>query len=298
MRASVATLIVLVPLLCPATALAQTPTPSRSPVAEEPQIARTETALQADLVGEANPEGVMLVVGGFRRWIQEFDRTYGIPASYLQAGGMLGVNPAYAQASVYGEWMPALFAQLRLQYDLYTYFGANGGLLSFPSADARFGDKEVDARKDQEESGAGHRILFQPTLRAKVGPFILRNQTDAAYYLFPGSGPYFHELEYDTLLKNGDFLVANRTQALFEAWKGKQDEVLLAGPYYEVTHAGDADLTRQRAGGVLYWVPKENVWLLDRPRIYAQFGVNLQDRNRDHELFAVFGVGFDYDLLK
>jgi hypothetical protein len=221
-----------------------------------------------------------------------------VPSSYLQAGTMLGVNPAYAQASVYGEWMPAIFAQLRLQYDLYGFFGANGALLSFPSARSPFGDREIDALKGHEESGIGHRLFLQPTLRGKIGPLYLRNQTDIAYYRFDARGPFFFEREYDTLLKDGDFLLANRTHALFELWKGKTDQILLAGPFYEVTHAADAGLTRQRIGLGVYWVPVDRLWSLSRPRFYAEVGYNAHDRNRNHEPFAVFGVGFDYDLFK
>ncbi len=257
-----------------------------------------ETVLQADLVGIANPEGFMLTLGAYRRWISEFDRIEAIPSSYLQAGTMFGINPSYAQASIYGEWMPFLPTQLRLQYDLYGFFGTNGALLSFPSARSRFGNTEIEALEGQEESGLGHRLLAQPTLRGKIGPFYLRNQTDLALYSFDGRGPFFFEREYDTLLKDGDTLVANRSHVLFEAWKGKGDVILLAGPFYEVTHAAGAKLTRQRVGAALYWVPKDRVWFLSRPRIYAEIGYNMQDRNRGQQAFAVFGVGFDYDLLK
>jgi hypothetical protein len=272
-----------------ATLLADDVPPGKSPI---------ETALQADLVGIANPEGFSLVVGAYRRWISEFDKVEAIPSSYLQAGTMLSINPAYAQGSVYGEWMPALFAQFRLQYDLYGFFGASGALLSFPSATSRFGNDEIDALKDQEESGVGHRIFLQPTLRGKVGPVYLRNQTDLGYYWFDARGPYYFEREYDTLLKSGDLLAVNRTHALFEAWKGRDSEILLAGPFYEVTHAADASITRQRLGAAFYWVPMERVWSLSRPRFYAEVGYNMQDRNRGHQAFAVFGIGFDYDLLK
>jgi hypothetical protein len=285
-------LILLLVLAAPrgeAAVLADDVPPGKSPV---------ETTLSADLVGLLNPEGLSLVVGAYRRWVSEFDKVEAIPSAYLQAGTMLSINPAYAQGSLYGEWMPALFAQLRLQYDLYGFFGDSGALLSFPSATSRFGNDEIDALKGQEESGVGHRIFLQPTLRGKLGPIYLRNQTDVGYYWFDARGPYFFEREYDTLLKNGDLLLANRTHALFEAWRGRDSEILLAGPFYEVTRAMDASITRQRIGAALYWVPRERLWSLSRPRFYAEVGYNMQDRNREHQAFAVFGIGIDYDLLK
>jgi len=262
-----------------------------------PEKSPIETVLHADALGFVNPEGPMLVVGAFRRWINEFDPVHAVPSSYLQAGTTLGINPAYAQASIHGEWLPAIWAQLRLAYDLYGFFGDNGALLSFPSADSPFGDDQIDTLEGQEESGLGHRILFQPTLRAKLGRFYFRNQTDVAYYRFDGKGPFFFEREYDTLLKDGDFLIANRSHIMFELWKGPVDQILLAGPFYDVTYAVDASLTRQRIGAAFYWVPKDDLWFLKRPRLFAEIGYNLQDRNRDNEGFAVFGVGFDYDLM-
>jgi hypothetical protein len=270
------------------------------PVAQDvpPGKSAVETVVHADVVGAVNPDGAMVVMGAFRRWISEFHNVHAVPSAYLQAGGMLGVNPAYGQVSVYGEWMPAIFAQLRLQYDLYGFFGANGALLSFPSADAPFGDDQIEALEGQEEAGLAHRLFVQPTLRAKFGPLYLRNQSDAGYYRFDGNGPYFLEREYDTLLKDGDFLLANRTHALFELWKGAGESLLLAGPFYELTHAVDAALTRQRVGAAFYWVPRDSLWFLSRPRVYAEAGYNLQDRNRDDAFFAVFGVGVDYDLFK
>jgi hypothetical protein len=257
---------------------------------------KIQSTFHADLAGQVNPEGLQLFVGGYRRWISAMDQELGTPSSYLQTGAGLGVSPAYAKAAIHGEWMPALFAKVRLEYDQYRFFGDFGALLSFPSADSPFGKHEVDAMEGQEEKAWGRRVLLQPTLYAKAGPVIISNQTDLAYYRFSGNGPYFLDWEYDTLLKDGDSVIANRTQFLLKPWKRGQEAMLLVGPYYEVTHARDADLTRQRLGGVLYWVPAAKLGSFDRPRIYSQIGVNLQDRNRDNEVYLTLGIGFDFDL--
>jgi hypothetical protein len=248
----------------------------------------------ADIFGRMNPSGIMLTLGAFRRWSGLLDPEYGMPSSYQQLGIALGVNPAYAQASIYGEWKPARFIQIRLQYDLQGYFGENGALLSFPSGGAKFGKKEVDALSGQEETGWGHRLLLQPVITGKVGPIIIRNNTDLAYYRFGGRGPYFYEWEYDTLLKDGDFLINNITAFLVEAWKGGGSKILLVGPFYQITHAADADITRQRAGLQLFWAPAESIWAFSKPRIYGQLGVNLQDRNRENQMFLEMGLGFNF----
>jgi hypothetical protein len=253
-----------------------------------------ETVYLADIVARANPEGVMLFTGGYRKWSGPLDKEYGIHSSHKQLGFIIGMNPAYAQGSLYGEWKPVLYFQARLQYDGYRFFGANGALLSFPSADAKFGRDETTALKGQEETGWGQRVMVQPVITAKAGPVIIRNTTDLAYYRFDGKGPYFYEWEYDTLLKDGDYLIDNTTAFLMEAWKGPDAEMLLAGPFYQITNAASADITRQRIGVQAFWSPAGPIGSFSHPRVYGKLGVNLQDRNRDNELFLIVGMGFDF----
>ena len=256
---------------------------------------RTQTTLTADLAVQRNPNGMMLMTGGYRRWIQVMTEN-GMSAQYVQAGFGLGVSPAYAKGSIHGEWQPAIFANLRLEYDLYRFFGVNTGLLSFPDAHSKFGRQELEDRKGSEERATGHRIFFQPTLNALVGPVIIMNQTDLTYERFNGDGPYFLELEYNTLVKDGDYVIANRTRFLVPSWKGTGAAVLYVGPYYEITHAGDADISRQRVGGQLLWVPANTLWGMNKPRIYSQAGVNIQDRNRRGEVYMALGFGADFNL--
>ena len=215
---------------------------------------------------------------------------------YAQAGAGLGITPAYARATAYGEWGPAAFATIHLEYNFYSFFGASGGLLSFPSAESKFGDTQLDELKGKEETGTGHRILLQPTLYAMAGPVIIMNQTDLAYFRFNGDGPYFLDWEYEMLVKDGDYVLANRTMFLIPAWKGTGQAQLLTGPFYEITHAHDADLTRQRAGWFENWVPFNELWGMQRPRIYSMAAYDIQDPNRKGELYLVLGFGMDFDL--
>lgn len=261
-------------------------------------VTDTRTSLSVDLESEVNPNGITLTSEIYRRWVYAVDKELDVPSSYLQTGLGPAVSPAYGKLSAYAEWLATVFAKFRLEYDLYRFFGANGALLSFPSADSKFGRHEVEALKGQEETASGSRVIFQPTLYGKIGPVIIANQTDLAYYRFNGKGPYFLDWEYDTLVRDGDSVVANRTQFIVEAWKKGKDQALYAGPYYEITHATSADLTRQRVGVLAYWLPVPAFLSLDRPRIYLQAGVNIQDRNRQGELFLNFGIGFDFDFNK
>ncbi len=253
-----------------------------------------QTMYTADLAAMMNPDGSMIMAGGYRRWVQ-LTAEEGMPARYAQTGFGLGLNPAYAKGSFHAEFQPAIFFNLRLEYDLYSFFGTNGGLLSFPDADAKFGKHELEDLKGSEEKAIGHRGLIQPTFYAKAGPVLFINQTDLAYYRFNGDGPYFLDWEYDTLVQDGDYVMANRTQFLVPAWKGTGAAVLYAGPYYEITHAHDADLTRQRVGGQLYWVPTDSLWGMNKPRIYSRVGVNIQDPNRQGEMYLTLGFGVNFN---
>lgn len=255
-----------------------------------------KTALQASIAASLNPEGLLLTTGGYRRWFSGMNEEYGIPSSYIQSGIMLGVSPAYSHISVHVEWKPLIFTQIRLQYTLLRYFGYSGALLSFPSKDSAFGKDEVDARKGLEEKAWGQRYLLQPTLTVRAGPLIILNQSDAAYFTYNGTGPYFLEWEYDTLVKNGGWVVSNRTYLLWEAWKGQGKAVLLSGPVYETTRSFSSDLTRERLGAVAIWRPMERAGSFRLARVYSQAGLNLEDRNRDGEFYFIIGAGFDHDL--
>ncbi len=255
-----------------------------------------QTVLQPDLAAQANPDGIMLSLRGFRRWIMASDRKLGIPSSYLQTGFGIASTPAYGRAYVHAEWLAAVFAKLRVQYDFYRFYGTNTSLLSFPSGTASFGRSEVKALEGTEEAGNGSRFLIRPTLYAKAGHVLIMNRTDIAYFHFSGTGPYFLEWTYETLLKDGDHLIENRTNFLYEFMKGPGEISLLAGPYYEFMRTAAAELERQRAGVMAYWVPREAVGSLKRPRFFAQVGYYIQDRNREGEYTAAAGMGFDLDL--
>ncbi len=238
----------------------------------------------------------MLFVGALRRWDVSDRESPLLRGRYVRAGVSVGTNPAYAQAGAFGEWVPLAPLQLTAQYDAFGFYGANGALLRFPSASARFGSSAIDALSGTERAGIGHRLMFTPVLRARVGPLLLRNQTELAWYGLSRQDGWFYEWEHDTLLASSDFLVSNRLAALAWLWQGAGDAVLLAGPAYEVTHAGKADITRQRAEGVVFWSPADRLGSFARPRLFGVVGVNVQDRNREREAFGMAAVGADIDL--
>lgn len=253
------------------------------------------TTVSADLAGRYGPAGLFLSAGVARRWAREDGPGPLARGRHAQVGLSAGVSPALAQGTLSAEWIPVAPLQLRVQYDLQGYFGAYGSLLELPSADARFGDDELDALDGEEVAGVGHRLAFSPVLRARLGPLLLRNQTDLCWYALSSRPGWYHEAEYDTLLARRDWLVANAT-VLFAELLGRTGASLLVGPMYEVTRSGAAAIVRQRVGAALYLAPAGRRLGLDRVRVYALAGVNLSDRNREGEPFAALGVGGDLEL--
>ncbi|HWR57415.1 MAG TPA: hypothetical protein VN328_00885 [Thermodesulfovibrionales bacterium] len=251
--------------------------------------------LFGDIGGRINPQGISLSGGVNYRNVYQYSEKYKAESAYWQTGLGISVSPAYGQVGAHVEWMPWIFLPLRVQYDHYRFFGSYSSLLSFNSANAPFGDSAVKNRHD-EETASGNRVMFQPTLQAKLDRVIFRNQTDIAYYMFSGRGPYFLEQEYYTLLKDGDYLISNRTQLLYQTWQRRGGETLLMGPYYEVTRTDAARITQQKIGGVLYWVPLDSIFGMDRPRLQMKGGYHLQDPDRQGQLFIAVSIGFDFDL--
>jgi hypothetical protein len=254
------------------------------------------TTVEADIVGSWNPNGLLAVVGASRRWTLSGDPDSPL-SPYLQAGFSAGSSPAYARGSAYAEWMPHAAVQLRAQYTLYRYYGGNSvALLSFPTGDSTFGDDQVDSLEGEAEEAWGQRFLLSPVLRVKLGPVLLRNVTDLAWFRFDGRGPYFLEWEYDTLLKDGDWLVADSLQALAKLWQGSGENALYAGPFFEIARAGASGITQERAGLIASWTGLGKLGVLRRPRTFLQVGTHLRDPNREGELFVVGGVGFSFDV--
>lgn len=104
------------------------------------------------------------------------------------------------------------------------------------------------------------------------------------------------ELWYNTLMKDGDYLVANRTQFLYTFFPDSKGKKLLAGPYYEVTRAFDAQITQQKLGVALYWEPASSLFHISHPHLGVMSGYHLEDPNRQGQFYLVVGAGFEFDL--
>lgn len=265
-------------------------------IAPQRVAAAGKTAVEADVIGALNPDGLMVRVIGTQRWTLG-DKEPGPLSPYVQGGLLLAATPAYAKGSLALEWMPHPVLQLIAESTVYRYYGGDtDALLSFPAGDAPFGDREVDARKGDAESAWGLRLLLKPVLRVPIGPVLLRNVTQLAWLNFGGTGPYFLEWEYDTLLKDGDWYLADTLQALVTVWKSGGTAALRLGPFYEIARAGAAGIVQQRAGIVAAWTVADGFGALRRPGIGIELGVHLRDPNRQGGFYALFGIETYFDF--
>lgn len=255
-----------------------------------------EWVTSVDIAAGDNPATVGLLAETHYRHIYRRDSSPLWDGLYTQGGLQLSMTPAFGKIGAHIEWLPIGILQLRLQYDHYRFFGQHGSRLSYGSGDEAFGDKEIEARKGEEETGTGNRVLLQPTLQMKFGRYIVRDRIDYAAYTFSGEGPFYHEWEYDTLLSTSDHLFANQLMIFYEFIPRSNGKYLLFGPYHEYVRASHAKLVRRRIGANLYYEPASEYLGFNQPRIWAQAGRNLQDRNRDDELFFVVGIGADFSL--
>ncbi len=255
-----------------------------------------KTTIEADLIGALNPDGLMVRVIGSRRWALGGEEP-GPLSPYVQGGLMLAATPAYAKGALQLEWLPHPALQLIAESTLYRYFGGEtGALLSFPTGDASFGDREVDARKGEAESAWGVRLLLKPVVRVPLGPVLIRNVTRIAWLSFSGTGPYFLEWEYDTLFKDGDWYLADMLQALVTVWHGGKQAELLVGPFYEIARAGAAGIVQQRAGLIAAWTVADKYGPLRRPGLGIEAGFHLSDPNRQGEPYVLLGIETYFEL--
>jgi len=147
------------------------------PVGARAEIA---TALSLDLYARANPVGAALALGLAER-VRRADRPSALEQGrYLELGGFLELRPDGALLSLGLDWVPLAVLEF------------------FDAPTARFGDDVLSAREGEEQTGFGQRLYASPVLRARLGPFVLRNEATASLYRRSSSPGYYYESEHDT----------------------------------------------------------------------------------------------------
>lgn len=256
-----------------------------------PNAAHSRVFGSGSVAGIMNPAGIQLDATVQYRGVLSTDERTGAEKSYLQAGGGFRLNPVYVGHSVHGEWSPAQFLTLRTEYELMGFPGTTRGLLSFSEKTAAFGDDQLTG--GDAHSGVMHKAMLAPTFQSKFGPVILRNKSHVAYYHATTVGPYFYEPGHDTLIAKDDVVIQGRTELLLLAWRGGREAGLVFGPVYEVTRAIRTEVSRQRLGGMMAMTVADRIGGFYRPGFFVEVGGNLEDRNRENQAYATFGIKMD-----
>jgi len=256
--------------------------------------------LNLGLASRANPAGLMLNADFGRLWSLPDPtgpaRTGDVELTYLKLGATVGANPAYAQVGAYVEVFPFPFFGLRAQADMQRYFGANGALLEFPTAEADYSPERIGDMGGQERTGSAWRFLVAPTLRARFGRILVNNRATMERFDFRDRGPWLYEWEHDTLLAARDWVITVRSEILYSFGEDLASPGWCTGPAWDLTRADGADRSRIRLAWVTTWRPRGNLGVFQQPWVFAKVGTPIRDRYREGNLFVIAGVGGNLSL--
>jgi hypothetical protein len=250
--------------------------------------------LSLQAVGGVAPTIAGVRAGWYEQWA--LPEGEGILWSHrdASAGLTLGVTPASAQLGLEASVVPIAFLELSAGYQVCGFFGTFGSLWRAPSRHAPFGDGDI--RDGDGRPGMEHRLRFTPSLRARFGRLVLRNESELTLIALSRGRGWYRTPAEDTLVASRDLILSDQLAALVEAWRGTGRAGILVGPAAEITWAARADLTRVRVGGIAVLTLANRLGGLSRPRLFAWAGAATRDRNRAGEPFAVFGLSGDVDV--
>lgn len=251
------------------------------------------SVLELDTAARLNPLGAAFYLNAYQRNVYQRHPSTLWDGLYVQGGVQANINGAFVRAGLYLEWMPIAVLQLRVQLDRYHFNGSYGSLLAFDDVDSAYGDEVLAGREGDEQTAYGSRYSLRPTLRAKFGHYIVRNEINYYHYRFPGAGPYYLDRESEILLAQKDDLFLNNLNLLYEMNGENGGTRSLAGPFYEYARARESGIMRQLLGISLYREPMQRWQGFTHPRWYMQAGYYLQEPNRQGQFYGVVGFGAD-----
>jgi len=261
------------------------------------ELDSTSPALEGsvDLAMSHNPVTLGLRMTAYRRFHYGKNQSMLWKDLYFQWGVQTVFNPSYIQYGTHIEWLPIALLKLRASYDAYHHFGQYGTVLSFDNANDAYSDSTLMVRQGSEQSGFAQRFALQPTVRLRLGKFVARHVVNINRYRFSQQGEVFLDRAIDILVAQDGHVLVNTSQLLFDF--SMPQSRLLAGTFYELTKSVEADLRRQRLGGVVFFSASIFRRVVSKPRGFAQVAYNIEDRNRQGGMFFLIGGGFDYTLF-
>jgi len=146
------------------------------------------------------------------------------------------VNPAFGRVGAGVTIQPIAAFRLQAQYEYRAYFGSFDMLQSWTSPTEDHGPDRREQRGDADENylGTGHQLSLKATVRMKVGPIALLNDTTLFYFrmnLRPGDTVFYAAL-VDTVMPGKGWTVVNDANLVYVTRFG-----LIAGLRYSVIHA-------------------------------------------------------------
>lgn len=255
----------------------------------------------AMLGGTLNPRAAGAFVGLRRHWVYHHDERRLFDGLWLDVGTEW-VLSASIRPGVFVEWLPIKILKLKLQYEVWGWLGVQTGLghgLVFADARAPFDPDTLKARQGEERPGFGQRLTLLPTLQLKLWRIIAFSTAELAAWYVHGDGGYWLEPINDNLVKRGaiDGVFKNTAFLLFQVY-GEGDALVLVGVQDEYVHSFSAGLSRHRLGLVMSVTPFAELWGVNRPTLLGLLGVNLEDENRRHGLYAAVAIRLEMDFLK
>jgi hypothetical protein len=186
--------------------------------------------------GQYNPLGLQTdLLTGYRYRLFTSDSPI-LRDTFVGVRQILRLNPAFTRIGALVEVQPAAVVTLRLHYEHRDYFGTARMLQSYPDPYAEYDDATAARRADAglNYSGHGHQLWLQLTLRAKVGPVALLNETEAHYFrmgLRDGDHA-FYDAFFDALVPARGWVLANHAHLVVLVGRH-----LVVGVRYTVVHA-------------------------------------------------------------
>ena len=200
-------------------------------------------------------------------WVNPESTLFADP--YLTVQAETFASPANVRLGGRVTFEPIAIFQLQ-GYAFYTsYFGNFQTFIGYDDPLVGYGtndDIEQYVLDNPDRQGRGSALSWglQPTLKAKVGPVVVKVSSELTRWSGRSdvAGDYWYEREYELLVGRKDFTLNNNAALLYE-WDPSQDDgwKLRVGSLTNLRLAlGDTEDQVLRTGGIVTWISHEGKW--------------------------------------
>lgn len=253
--------------------------------------AKVKNIAYYDVLSQYNPNGLQVIAGATRRGVFKSGKRRIIDHHYFQIGVESKTSPAAQGLALKLVYQPHPVLNLSVEYGANYYFGLIGGFYNFDTPFEPYGDGDKPTESSQFETY----YQLNPTLTIALGSLLIRNKSTYWVSEFNSEKEYAHNAQFDLLIKSNEPVLVNQTDLGLLAF-GRRGGISSLGIFQEVATAQDSKLYHRRVGLQLFEQLPGRVFGLKNPRIYAQIGRHLEDRNRDDTLYVGFGFGVEWRM--